>query len=152
MPSRTAPRLNSIQIYLGKPYADQIRTEIGLTTKHISAASYRVKKLDELIPQINRSLAEKHNPSGPVITSLVNQVMSAIDSVDSITQKLEEASDNINVNLDIIQDFEDLQGFGPREFSEDINYLRNSVKFKIDNLQGDEEGLHIKETLALSCS
>ena len=72
MPSRSAPRHNSIQNDSVKPYVDEIRTEIGLTTKHISAASYRVKKLDELIPQINRSLAEKHNPSGPVITSLVN--------------------------------------------------------------------------------
>ena len=103
MPSRTAPRLNSIQNDSVKPYVDEIRTELGLTTKHISAASYRVKKLDELIPQINRSLAEKHNPSGPVVTSLVNQVMSAIDSVDAITHKLEESSDNINVNLDIIE-------------------------------------------------
>ena len=51
-------------------------------------------------------MSEKHNPTGPVISSLVNQVMSAIDSVDKITHKLEDASDNINVNLDIIQDFE----------------------------------------------
>ena len=137
MTSRSAPPLNNIQNDSVKPYVDEIRTELGLTTKHISAASYRVKKLDELIPQINRSLAEKHNPSGPVVTSLVNQVMSAIDSVDAITHKLEEASDNINVNLDIIENFEDLDGFDPREFSEDISYLRNSVKFKIDNLQGD---------------
>ena len=69
-----------------------------------------------------------------MVTSLVNQVMSAIDSVDAITHKLEESSDNINV---IIRYFEDLDHFDPHEYSEDISYLRNSVKFKIDNLQGD---------------
>ena len=59
-------------------------------------------------------MAEKHNPSGPVVTSLVNQVMSAIDSVDAITHKLEESSDNINVNLNIIVNFENLDGFNPQ--------------------------------------
>ena len=98
---------------------------------------YHVRKLDELIPQINKSLAQKHNPSGPVVTSFVNQVMSAIDAIDAIAQKLEESSDNINVNLNLIQNFEDLDGFDPCEYEEDINYFRKSVKFKMDNLQGD---------------
>ena len=52
--------------------------------------------------------------------------------MNKITHKLEDASDNINVNLDIIQDFEDIQGFDSQEFSEDINYMRNSVRFKIE--------------------
>ena len=54
MPSRTAPRQNSIQIESVKPYVEEIRAEMALTTKHISAVNYRVNKLDELIPQINR--------------------------------------------------------------------------------------------------
>ena len=69
MPSRTAPRLNSIQIESVKQYVDEIRGEMALTTKHISAATYCVNNLDKLIPQINRSLSEKHNPTGPIITS-----------------------------------------------------------------------------------
>ena len=109
---------------------------MALTTKHISAATCHVNNLDKLIPQINRSLSEKHNPTGPVISSLVNQVMSAIDSVDKIIHKLEDASDNIVVNLDIIQDFEDIQGFDPQEFSEEIKYTRNSIRFKIETRQG----------------
>ena len=39
MPSRSALRLNSIQNDSVKPYVDEIRTELGLTTKQISAAS-----------------------------------------------------------------------------------------------------------------
>ena len=59
MPSRSAPCLNDIQNDSVKPYVTEIGTELGLIKKHISAALYRVKKLDELIPQINKSLAEK---------------------------------------------------------------------------------------------
>ena len=105
MPSRTSPRINHIQHETIKPFAAEIGTELGLVNKHISSASYRVRKLDKLIPQINKSLAQKHNPSGPVVTSFVNQVMSAIDAIDTIAHKLEEASDNINVNLDLIENF-----------------------------------------------
>ena len=63
--------------------------------------------------------------------------MSAIDTIDAIAHKLEEASDNINVNLDLTENFQDLDGFDPREYQEDISYLRRSVKYKIDNLQED---------------
>ena len=92
IPSRSSPRINQIQHETIKPFAVEIGTELGLVNKHISGASYRVRKLDELIPQINKSLAEKHNPSGPVVTSFVSQVMNAIDAIDAIANKLEEAS------------------------------------------------------------
>ena len=68
VPSRTSPRLNNIQNDTIKPYVAEIGTELGLIDKHISSASYHVKNFDELIPQINKSLAQKHNPSGPVVT------------------------------------------------------------------------------------
>ena len=99
IPSRSSPRINQIQHETMKPFAAKIGTELELVNKHISSASYQVRKLDKLIPQINTSLAQKHNPSGPVVTSFVNQVMSAIDAKDTIANKLEEASDNININL-----------------------------------------------------
>ena len=85
MPPRTAPRLNSVQVESVKEYIDEIRSEIALTTKNISAANYRISSLDKLIPQVNRSLSEKNNPKGPVIQSLVNQIMSTVESVDQIT-------------------------------------------------------------------
>ena len=77
MPPRTAPCLNSIQVESVKEYMEEIRGNIALTTKNISAANYCINSRDKLIPQINRSLSEKNNPTGPVIQSLVNQVMSA---------------------------------------------------------------------------
>ena len=70
------------------------------------------------------------------MTSFVNQVISAIDAIDAIAHELKESSDNINVNLDLIQNFEDLDRFDPQEYKEDINYFRKSVKFKMDSLQG----------------
>ena len=93
--------------------------------------------MDKLIPKINQSLAQQHHPSGPVVTSYVNQVMSAIDAIEAIAQKVEESSDSININLNLIQKLEDLDRFDPREYKKDIKYFRKSVKFKMDNLQGD---------------
>ena len=114
MPSRNSPCLNDIQNDTIKPFVAEIGTELGLIKKHISSASYHVKKMDELIPKINQSLAQQHHPSGPVVTSYVNQVMSAIDAIEAIAQKVEESCDTININLDFIQNTEDLDGIDPR--------------------------------------
>ena len=126
MPSRTSPRLNDIQNDTIKPFDGEIGTELGLIKKHISSASYPVKKRDELIPKINQSLAQQHHPSGPVVTSFVNQVMSAIDAIDAIAQKLEESSDNINENLNFTQNFKESDRFDPPEYKEDINKLSSA--------------------------
>ena len=137
MPPRTAPHLNSVQVEAVKEYIDEIRSEIALTTKNISAANYRISSLDKLIPQVNRSLSEKNNPKGPVIQSLVNQIMSTVESVDQIIYKLEESSVNINVNLDIIKDFQEIDGFDPDDFSDDIQYTRRNIKYKLEKLQSE---------------
>ena len=55
MLSRTAPLLSSVQIESVKQYVDEIRAEMALTTKNISAATYRVNNLDKLIHQIDVS-------------------------------------------------------------------------------------------------
>ena len=63
--------------------------------------------------------------------------MSAISAIESIAQKVEESSDSINTNLDLIQNTEDLEGFDPLEYKEDITYFRRNISFKMDNLQSE---------------
>ena len=106
MPPRAAPRLSSVQVEAVKEYITEIRSEVAVTTKNIVAANYRISSLDKMIPQVNRSLLEKNNLKGPIIQSLVNQILSTVESVDQIISKLEESSVNVNVNLDIIKDFD----------------------------------------------
>ena len=103
MPSRTALCLSSVQVEAVKEYINEIRSEVAVTTRNIAAANYRISSLDKMIPQVNRSLSEKNNPKGPIIQSLVNQILSTVESVDQIISKLEESSVNVNVNLDIIR-------------------------------------------------
>ena len=105
MPPRTAPRLSSVQVEAVKEYINEIRSEVALTTRNIAAANYRISSLDKMIPQVNRSLSEKNNPKGPIIKSLVNQILSTVESVDQIISKLEDSSVNVNVNLDIFKGF-----------------------------------------------
>ena len=93
--------------------------------------------MDEIIPKINQSLAQEHHPGGPVVTSYVNQVMSAISTIELIAQKVEECSDAININLDLIQNTEDLQGFDPLEYKDDITYFRRNIAFKMDSVQSE---------------
>ena len=63
--------------------------------------------------------------------------MSAISAIESIAQKVEESSDSINMNLDLIQNTKDLDRFDPLEYKEDITNLRRNISFKMDNLQND---------------
>ena len=72
--------------------------------------------MDELIPKINQSLSQQHHAGGPVVSSYVNQCMSAISTIELIAQKVEESSDSININLDLIQNTEDLQGLDPDDY------------------------------------
>ena len=137
MPPRAAPRLSSVQVEAVKEYITEIRSEVAVTTKNIVAANYRISSLDKMIPQVNRSLLEKNNLKGPIIQSLVNQILSTVESVDQIISKLEESSVNVNVNLDIIKDFEEIDGFNPNDFTEDIEYTRRNLKYKIEKLQNE---------------
>merc|ERR1711954_30874 len=105
-----SPSLNDIINDTIKPSVSEIGTALGEIKKNISSATYRVNKMDELIPKINQSLPQQHHPGGPVVTSYVNQVMSAISTIELIAEKVEESSDAININLDLIQNMEDLQG------------------------------------------
>ena len=81
----------------------EIGTALGEIKKNIASASYRVKKMDELIPKINQSLSQQHHPGGSVVTSYVKQILRKISTIESIAQKVEESSDAININLDLIQ-------------------------------------------------
>ena len=63
--------------------------------------------------------------------------MSAISTIELIAQKVEESSDSININLDLIQNTEDLQGFDPVDYEEDITYFRRNIAFKMDSLQSE---------------
>ena len=58
-----------------------------------------------MVPQVSRALSEKHNPKGPRVQSLVNQILSVVKGVDDILSKLEEANINVNVTLDILKDY-----------------------------------------------
>ena len=115
-PSRNSTHLNDITNDTIKPFVSEIGTALGEIKKNISSASYRVKKMDELIPKINQSLSQQHHPGGPVVSSYVNQCMSAISTIKLIAQKVEESSDSMNINLDLIQNTEDLQGFYPNDY------------------------------------
>ena len=63
--------------------------------------------------------------------------MSAISTIEQIAQKVEESSDSININLDLIQNTEDLEGFDPDDYEEDITYIRRNTAFKIESLQSE---------------
>ena len=93
--------------------------------------------MDEIIPKINQSLSRQHHPDGPVVSSYVNQCMIDISTIELIAQKVEESSDSININLDLIQNTEDLQGFDPVDYEEDITYFRRNIAFKMDSLQSE---------------
>ena len=51
-----------------------------------------------------------------------------------LSQKVEDNSDSISINLDLIQNTEDLQGFDPDDYEEDITYFRRNIAFKMDSL------------------
>ena len=71
----------------------EIGSALGEIKKNISSATYRVKKLDEIIPKINVSLSQQHHPGGAIVSSYVNQCLSAISTIEQIAQKVEEISD-----------------------------------------------------------
>ena len=68
---------------------------------------------------------------------MINQILSIVQSVDEIIAKLEESSVNVNVNLDILKDFGQLDNFNPEDFTEDIEYTRRSLRYKIEKLQNE---------------
>ena len=80
-PSRNSPHLNDITNDTIKPFVSEIGTVLGEIKKKISSATYSVRKMDEIIPKINQSLSQQHHPGGPVVTSYVNHVMSAISTI-----------------------------------------------------------------------
>ena len=63
--------------------------------------------------------------------------MTAISTIELIAQKVEECSDAININLDLILNTEDLEGFDPLDYKEDITYFRRNISFKMDSLQSE---------------
>ena len=90
-----------------------------------------------MIPQVNWSLSEKHNPKEPIIQSLINQILSVVQSVDEIIAKLEESNVNVNVTLDILKDYGEHENFNPDDFADDIDYTRRSLRYEIDKLQSE---------------
>ena len=54
-----------------------------------------------------------------------------------LSQKVEDNSDSISINLDLIQNMEDLQGFDPDDYEEDITYFRRNIAFEMDSLQSE---------------
>ena len=57
---RAALRLSSVQDETIKEYISEIRSEVGNSNKNIQAANYRLTSLDKMVPQVSRSLSEKH--------------------------------------------------------------------------------------------
>ena len=54
-----------------------------------------------------------------------------------LSQKVEDNSDSISINLDLIQNTEDLQGFDPQDYEDDITYIRRNTAFKMESLQSE---------------
>ena len=77
-----------------------------------------------MVPQVSRALSEKHNLKGPIVQSLLNQILSVVQAVDDILAKLEEANINVNVTLDLLKDYGESDSFNPTHFSNDIEYTR----------------------------
>ena len=96
-----------------------------------------IKKLNEIITKINFSLSQQHHPTGAVVTSYVNQCLSTITSIEQIAQKVEDNSDIISINLDLIKNTEDSQEFNPKDYKEDIPYIRKNTEFKMESLQSE---------------
>ena len=96
-----ALRLSSVQDETIKEYISEIRSEVGNSNKNIQAANYRLTSLDKMVPQVSQALSEKHNPKGPIVQSLLNQILSVVQAVEDILAKLEEANINVNVTLDL---------------------------------------------------
>ena len=113
------------------PFVNKIGSALGEIKKNISSATYRVKKLDEIIPKINVSLSQQHHPSGAIVSSYVKQCLSAFSTIEQIAQKVEDNRDSISINLNLIQNMEDLQGFDPQDYEDDITYIRRNTAFKI---------------------
>ena len=132
-PSR-APRLSSIEEPTIKEYVQEIKSELGSATKVIQNANYRLGSIDTLLPQISAALAAKNKPTGPVVTSLVNQTLSLVGGVDDIVAKLNNSFITVNVTLDTLEAYEVSNLFNAEDFKEDIIYTRKSLKYKINTL------------------
>ena len=130
-----ALRLSSVQDITIREYIGEIKAEIGSSNKNIQMANYRLTSINKMVPQVSRALSEKHNPKGPIVQSLVNQIFSVVKGVDDILSKLEEANINVNVTLDILKDYGESDQFNHARFSDDIEYMRKNLRYKIDKLQ-----------------
>ena len=65
----------------------------------------------------------------------MNQILAVVKAVDDILAKLEEANITVNVTLDILKDYGVSDQFNPAHFSDDIEYTRKNLRYKIDKLQ-----------------
>ena len=72
-----------------------------------------------------------------MVSSYVNQCLSTITSIEQIAQKVEDNSDSISINLDLIKNTEDSQEFNPQDYEEDITYIRRNTAFKMESLQSE---------------
>ena len=91
-PPLRAQRLSSIEEPTIKEYVQEIKSELGAATKVIQNANYRLNSIDTLVPQISAALAARNKPTGPVVTSLVNQTLSLVAGVDEIVSSTTPSS------------------------------------------------------------
>ena len=126
--------MSSVQDETIKEYFSEIKSEVGNSNKNIQAANYRLTLLDKMLPQVSRSLSEKQNPKGPIVQSLLIQILSVVQAVDNILAKLEEWNINVNVTLDLLKDYGENNNFNTTHFSDDIEYTRKNLRYKIDKL------------------
>ena len=117
-------RLSTVQEVTIRGHVADIKAELGTSTKIIQNANYRLTSIDKLVPQISTALAERNNPKGPIVQSLVNQTLSLIKGVDEIVSKLEDSYISVNVTLDIIQGYEVSDLFNQANYKEDIDHTR----------------------------
>ena len=133
-PSSTAPRINAITHNPIVPLVNKVGNSLEERRKNLSSAEYRIKKLDSIIPKIHTSLSQQHHPTGAVVSGFVNQSLSTITCIEHIFQKVEDSNDTISMNLNLIEHSEDSSDFHPKDYSEDINYIRKTTDYKMEAL------------------
>ena len=116
---------------------NEIGSSLGEIKRNLSSASYRIKKLDEITPKINIALSQHNHPTGAVVTSYVNQCLSTITNIEQIIQNIEDSSDSICINLDLIENAENSDQFHAKDYDKDISYIRRSIEYKMEGLQSE---------------
>ena len=131
-PPNTALRINDIRHTPIVPIVKEVGDALEERRKNLASVEYRIKKLDSSIPKIHTALAQQHDHAGAVVSGFINQSQSTITVIKEILQKVENNNDTINKNIDFIENVEELSDFNPKDYSQDINFIRQTSDYKVE--------------------